>query len=96
MKRRIFFNDRLACAQGLTPLNDLDRSCDDSYCCNKTYLEVAQWNFEVRGKCTVLRSLRTKVKIINEKGGKNHLTQKKKKDYDLQVKTNKKYFFDCL
>ena len=58
LQRQIFFNDRLACAQGLKPKNDLDGRCDDSYCCSKTHSEVAQWNFAVRGKCHVLRSLK--------------------------------------
>jgi len=58
LQRQIFFNDRLACAQGLKPKNDLDGSCDDSYCCSKTHSQVAEWNFQVRGKCHVLRSLK--------------------------------------
>ena len=58
LQRQIFYNDRLACAQGLKPKNDYDGSCDDSYCCSKTHSQVAEWNFRVRGKCHVLRSLK--------------------------------------
>ena len=58
LQRQIFYNDRLACAQGLKPKNDYDGSCDDSYCCSKTHSQVAEWNFQVRGKCHVLRSLK--------------------------------------
>ena len=63
LKRRIYFNDRLACAKGISPKNDLDGGCSifRNYCCNKTYLEVAKWDFEIRGKCIVLRSLKTTV-----------------------------------
>ena len=64
LQRQIFYNDRLACAQGLKPKNDYDGSCDDSYCCSKTHSQVAEWNFRVRGKCHVLRSLKKdKVKL---------------------------------
>ena len=66
LQRQIFFNDRLACAQGLKPKNDLDGSCDDSYCCSKTHSQVAEWNFQVRGKCHVLRSLKEE-KVLNLK-----------------------------
>ena len=63
LKRMIYFNDRLACAKGISPKNDLDGGCSifRNYCCNKTYLEVAKWDFEIRGKCIVLRSLKTTV-----------------------------------
>ena len=63
LKRRIYFNDRLACAKGISPKNDLDGGCSmfRNYCCNKTYLEVAKWDFEIRGKCIVLRSLKATV-----------------------------------
>ena len=66
LQRQIFFNDRLACAQGLKPKNDLDGSCDDSYCCSKTHSQVAEWNFQVRGKCHVLRSLKEE-EVLNLK-----------------------------
>ena len=41
-----------------TPLTNQGLSCDGSYCCNKTLLQVAKWDFEVREKCHVLRSIK--------------------------------------
>ena len=60
LKRQIYFNDRLACAQGTKPLSYYGKEdhCEDSYCCNKTLLQVAKWDFQVREKCHILRSIK--------------------------------------
>ena len=75
LKRTIYFNDRLACSRGSKPLNDLDNSCDDTFCCSKTHLDVAKWDFEVRGKCHVLRDIKSnKVKLLYTIENSYHVT----------------------
>ena len=54
-RHEIYFNGREPCPTSADYLQP-DGSCPSDFCCRKTQLQAAKWNFQVRGKCWVLKN----------------------------------------
>jgi len=54
MPKEVYFNDRRACPAHTDRL-DSDGKCSSSFCCKRTLLQSIQWDFQIRGKCWVIR-----------------------------------------
>ncbi len=55
--RFLYLSDQLPCPRGARLLES-DGTCLKLPCCDRTRLQVAQWDYKVRGRCWVLRSHR--------------------------------------